>query len=197
MKKYLDMIIVALLVVILLQMCKKPLDTTTTIVYSDTIWVKKDSTIYSNPKLIIREGSVDSVILKEYLPDTNYNKLLAQYNSLVTNYLTKNVYEDSLKIDSVGYVYVKDEVMSNALTGRTYNYNLTYPIIHDSVVKYAAPQREFYFGGGIQGFQGGVIRTFNTGLLYKDKKQRIYILSGTVDNENKLGAQLQTYWKLK
>ena len=130
------------------------------------------------------------------MADTNYNKLLAQYNTLLADYLSTGIYSDSLKIDSIGYVHVRDSVMKNNLLGRTYHYNLSYPIIHDSVIKYAAPERQFYFGGGVQGFQKGVIRTFNTGLLYKDKKDRIYILSGTIDSENKIGAQLQTYWRL-
>ena len=198
MKDVINIVIVILLLVILLQMCnKKPSAAPGDIViHRDTTWIIKDSTIHSKPQLVTHQVETDSLIIKEFYPDTSYKGLLAQYNKLLDDYLAKNNYSDSLKIDSIGYVHIKDSIMKNTLVGRTYRYNLTYPIVHDSVIKYADPRREFYFGGGIQGFRGGVIRTFNTGLMYKDKKERVYILSGTIDNNNNLGVQLQTYWKL-
>lgn len=196
--RYLDFLIIALLVVVLLQMCnKKTTSETKTYYYKDTTWIKKDSVIYSSPKLIIKEGSIDSVTIKEYLPDTNYARLLAQYNSLLQEYLSRNTYSDSLKIDSIGYVHVKDSITKNSIAGRSFHYNLSYPIIHDSVVKYAPPTRQIYFGGGLQGTSLKEISMFNTGVLYKDKNDRIYVLSATVGQTNNIGAQLQTYWRIK
>ena len=196
--RYLDLVIIALLVFILFQLFfRKNTVDTKVITYSDTLWIKKDSVIHSSPKLIIQEGSIDSVTIKEYLPDTNYARLLAQYNTLLQEYLNKNTYFDSLKIDSIGYVHVKDSVTKNSILGRSFHYNLSYPIIHDSIVKYAPPQRELYFGGGFNIARDKTLDIFNTGVMYKDKLERVYILTGTINRQNNLGLQLQTFWKLK
>jgi hypothetical protein len=196
--RYLDFLIIALLVVVMLQMCnKKTTSETKTYYFKDTTWIKKDSVIHSAPKLIIQEGSVDSVTIREYLPDTNYARLLAQYNGLLQEYLTRNTYSDSLKIDSIGYVHVTDSVTKNSIMGRSYHYALNYPIIHDSVVKYAPPQRELYYGGGFNVAKDKTLDMFNTGLMYKDKLERVYILSATINRQNDFGVQLQTFWKLK
>lgn len=198
MKNVINIVMVVLLLIILLQMCnRKAVDTTQTIVHSDTMWIKKDSFIHSSPKLIVHEGSVDSVLIKEYLADTNYNKLLQQYNTLLSEYLAKNVYADSVAIDSIGYVHITDTVRTNSLLGRSFTYNLNYPVIHDSVIKYAPPTRQVYYGGGFNIAKDKTLDLFNTGVLYKDKQDRIYIMSLTINKLNALGVQMQTYWRLK
>ena len=193
---FLNIFIVVLLIIILLQMCnKKPVGGTSVLVSRDTIWINKDSVIYSTPQVITHVKESDSVIIKEYYPDQNYEKLLVQYNTLLEEFLARSVYSDSLKIDSIGYVHVKDSVTRNSIVGRSFHYNLNYPIIHDSVTFILPPQRQIYYGGGLNIASG--LDMFSAGFMYKDKRERVYILSGTVNRLNTLGVQLQTFWKLK
>ena len=195
---FLNIFIVVLLIVILLQMCnRKPVGGTSVLVSRDTIWINKDSVIYSTPKVITHVRESDSIIIKEYYPDQNYEKLLIQYNTLLEEFLARSIYEDSLKIDSIGYVHVKDSVTRNSITGRSYHYNLNYPIIHDSVTVFAPPQREVYYGGGFRVNGDRTMDMISAGFMYKDRAERVYILSGTVNKLNTIGIQLQTFWKLK
>lgn len=195
----LNLFIVVLLLVILLQMCnRKPVGGGTSVLVSrDTIWINKDSVIYSTPQVITHVRESDTTIIKEYYPDQNYEKLLIQYNTLLDEFLARSTYGDSLKIDSIGYVHIKDSVTRNSIVGRSFHYNLKYPIVHDSVTVTLPPQREIYYGGGLSAASDRTIDMFSAGFLYKDKRERVYILSGTVNRFNTIGVQLQTFWKLK
>ena len=59
------------------------------IVIRDTIWQKKDSVIYTSPKVV--QTIPIKIISEKYLPDPNYDKLLLQYQELVKLHLSKNV----------------------------------------------------------------------------------------------------------
>lgn len=195
---FLNMVIIALLVVIMLQMCNRRNTTTTqVIVNKDTVWVKKDSTIYSQPTVIIREGSRDSVLIREYLPDTNYDKLLAQYKAILNDYLAKTVQVDSLKIDSTGWIAVTDTVTKNLIVNRSYTYKLKYPIVKETITIYPPLTRQIYLGGGLAGNGQNIVDQISVGALYKDKKEHILILSGTYNESKQFGAQLQSFWKIK
>ena len=194
---FLNLVIIALLIVVMLQMCNKkhPVEGTV-IVHRDTTWIMKDSVIHSHPQIIIHEGATDSTIIREYLPDTNYSKLLMQYNTLLSDYLSKNIQVDSVKIDSIGYIHITDSVSRNYIIGRNVHYNLKYPHIHDSVTVFPAI-RELYFGGGLSGHIDAVVDEISLGLMYKSKKDVLFGLSGTYDNNNQFGIRLQSYWKIK
>ena len=193
-----NLLIVALLVVLILQMCngRHPMPGSV-VIHKDTTWIIKDSTIHSTPKVITQNITLDSTIIREYLPDTNYSMLLAQYNSLLQEYFTSRTYHDSLKIDSIGYVFVKDSLAKNLIVDRTYHYNLAYPHIHDSITVYAPPVRQLYFGAGISGHVGDVTDELSAGFMYKSRKDVFIGLMGTYNNDDKFGLRLQSFWKIK
>ena len=184
------------MVVIMLQMCNRRNTVhRDTIVKKDTVFIKKDSTIYSNPTIIVREGT-DSII-KEYLPDTNYNKLLTQYNSLLKLYFTKTIQEDNLKIDSIGWVNIIDTVNENLIVGRKFTYNLTYPKIIETKIVPEETKRQVYIGVGMSGNKNEVFAKTSAGFLYKNKKDNIIGISGTLNSNNQLGVMVQGFWKIK
>jgi hypothetical protein len=121
-KNYLYLIIGVLSFVILLQRCTfdKPSTPVPPTVKIDTMWVKHDSLIYSKPKIITVIKGVPEV---QYIPDTSYAKLVVQFRSLVDLCTSQNVYSDTLRIDSIGYVNVKDTISKNRIKGRSFNYN--------------------------------------------------------------------------
>jgi len=195
-KNYLYLIIGILVLVIFLQRCDtdKPITPVPPTVEIDTVWVKHDSLIYSKPKVITVIKGVPEI---QYVPDTSYAKLVIQYKSLVDLCTAKNVYSDTLKIDSIGYVNVLDTISKNRIQGRRFKYDLKYPVVTKTITLQAPPKTQVYIGGGLQGNQYNIVNQFSAGLLLKTKKDQIYGVYIGINIDVKVQYVLQSYWKIK
>ena len=165
------------------------------IVVRDTVWQKKDSVIYTSPKVV--QTIPVKVINEKYLPDPNYDKLVLQYQELVKLHLAKKIQKDSVQIDSIGFVKVTDTVQNNIVQNRKWEYNLKYPIIKETIIQPLKKVNQLYIGGGLQGNQYNIINSINGGLLYKNKKDQIYVLSVGINTNGQLVYGLSSYWKIK
>ena len=170
-------LIIALLIVILYETCKRQ-NVSGGLVKSDTItyvhYVYYKDTTRTFPTLIqrIRDTLLESSI--EYYPQEGYSELLEQFQSLKQDLLSRNIYRDSIYLDSLGWVKIIDTVQKNTLTGREFVKNIKIPekttfVINDVVVN----KRELYAGPSLRllsptsfGVSGGI--------LYKDLKNRMY-----------------------
>lgn len=196
-----EILILVLLIVIFLQRCGGGAKETIieSKIIRDTSWVIKDSIINTKPQIFKTETYTIPVDRwnTEYLPDTNYNKLIKQYELLVRELLAKNISYDSIKIDSIGHVYIIDTVSKNMITGRSTHYNLKYPIITNTVIVPEKKKIQLYVGGGIQGQKTGIINQINANLLLKTKKDHIYGGSFGVNLLGEFQFGVQSYWKIK
>ena len=165
------------------------------IVIRDTIWQKKDSVIYTSPKVV--QTIPVKIISEKYLPDPNYDKLVLQYQELVKLHLAKNIQKDSVQIDSIGFVKVTDTVQNNIVQNRKWEYNIKYPIIKETIIEPPKKINQLYIGGGLQGNQYNIINSINGGLLYKNKKDQLYGLSIGVNTNGQVVYGLSSYWKIK
>ena len=165
------------------------------IVIRDTIWQKKDSVIYTSPKVI--QTIPVKIISEKYLPDPNYDKLVLQYQELVKLHLAKNIQKDSVQIDSIGFVKVTDTVQNNIVQNRKWEYNLKYPIIKETIIQPPKKVNQLYIGGGLQGNQYNIINSINGGILYKNKKDQIYELSVGINTNGQVLYGVSSYWKIK
>ena len=109
-KNLLTLMVGALLLIVILQQCKGTPEIEAPTVVRDTVLVVKESLTVTKPQLVETIESHDSIILKEYVPDTNYAKLVAQYQEVVNQLLAKNIMQDSIRIDTNGYVKITDTV---------------------------------------------------------------------------------------
>lgn len=193
----LSVVVIVLAVIILLQRCdnNKSISPQEPKIIRDTIWNTKDSVIYSSPKVI--KTIPVKVISKEYLPDPNYEKLVAQYQELVQKYLAKNIQKDSIKIDSIGFVKVTDTVQNNIVQNRKWEYNLKYPTIKETIIMPPKQVNQLYLGGGIKGNQTSLVNSLDLGLLYKNKKDQVYGVSVGVNTNGQIIYGIQSYWKIK
>ena len=165
------------------------------IVIRDTIWQKKDSVIYTSPKVV--QTIPLKIISEKYLPDPNYDKLVLQYQELVKLHLAKNIQKDSVQIDSIGFVRVTDTVQNNIVQNRKWEYNIKYPIIKETIIEPPKKINQLYIGGGLQGNQYNIINSINGGILYKNKKDQLYGLSIGVNTNGQVVYGLSSYWKIK
>lgn len=193
-----EILVIVLLIIILLQRCgdnnQQPAET---VIRRDTVWIHKDSTILSKPQIVktIPVNIYHDTTLKEYLPDTNYSKLVKQYTELAEKFLAMNIQADSFKVDSIGHVYITDTVSHNLIKSRSFTYNLKYPIITNTV--YPPKRTQWYVGGFIQGEEGRLLNQISTGLLIKNKKDQIFGGHVGINTSGKLQLGLSSYWKIK
>ena len=146
---FFNLLVAVLLVVILLQKFSQPVDPGVPTVVRDTTWIVKDSLILSKPQLTktIQVESHDTII-NQYIPDTNYAKLVLQYQEVVNTLLAKNIHSDSIRIDSNGYVKITDTVQRNLITGRSSQVNIRYPIIKETIILPAKKSDPDVYRGG-------------------------------------------------
>ena len=170
-------LIIALLIMILYKTCKRQ-NADGGHVKSDTVtyihYVYYKDTTRTRPILIhtVRDTLLESSV--EYYPQEGYSELLEQFQSLKQDLLSRNIYKDSLYLDSLGWVKITDTVQKNTLTGREIVKNIKIPekttfIINNVVVN----KREFYAGPTLR-LISPTIFGIGGGILYKDLKNRIY-----------------------
>lgn len=193
-----NFIIVVLAIIILLQRCSKGNTSPTTEikVTKDTVWVHKDSTIYSKPQLIKTISVPVEQWNTEYLPDTNYSKLLKQYQEIVTKYLSSNLIQDSIKIDSIGYLKIVDTISTNLVKGRSTSYKFKYPVVKETLTIVPEPKRQVYAGIGLGGDGIKLIYQVSLGMLYKDRRDRIFGAS-VMASPSGIEYGVQSFWKIK
>jgi hypothetical protein len=195
----LNFIVLILLAVILLQRCGGgKQDTIPPSIKRDTIWVVKDSLIASKPRLTntIQITSHDTII-NHYIPDTNYNKLVRQYQEIVKELLAKNIHSDSIRIDTNGYVKITDTVQKNLIIGRTTEVKLKYPVIKETITIHQQPKNQLYIGGGIGASQNAAVNQVRIGALFKTKKDQLFGANIGISTQGTVVYGIDSYWKLK
>lgn len=194
-KNFLFILILILVLIIFLERCER-LQTASNLpkIVKDTVWIQKDSVIYSNPTLV--KTILPTVIEKHYIADTNKVKLTQQYNELVKLYLSKNIHNEKIKIDSIGYVDITDTVSKNLIKGRKISYDLKYPIVTKTITLPSEKRNQLYLGGGIQGNLLTPVNQVDVGILFKSKKDKIF--GGTVglDINGQIQYGVKSYWKI-
>jgi len=167
-----------------------------TVTLHDTTWQVHDSLIIK--KLKIKEVIHDT-LPAEYIADTNYPKLKAQYDALVFAHLAKNIYVDTLKIDTLGYVTVADTLHKNEIQNRSYKYNYKIPTVTvtTTITKQAPPKGALFIGGGITSTKQLELQTIQGGVLYKTKKDKIFGLHIGINNNSQVIYGASSYWKIK
>ena len=195
MNKILILVVAALLFVLAVQRdgCNAPNLKADTVTLRDTAWQVRDSLIVKKLKI---KQIIHDTLPAEYIADTNYPKLKAQYDALVIAYLAKTLYTDTLKIDTLGYVAVTDTVHKNEIHGRSYKYNYKIPTITvtNTITKQAPPKGALFIGGGVTGNKNG-LEFLQGGLLYKSKHNKILGLNVGINSNSQIVYGVQSYWK--
>jgi hypothetical protein len=197
MNKILVFVVMVLLFTVTLQYkgCDAPQIKADTVTLHDTTWSVHDSLIVK--KLKVKE-IIHDTLPPEYIADTNYPKLKAQYDALVVAHLAKKIYADTVKLDTLGYVAVADTVHKNELQNRSYKYNYKIPTVTvtTTITKQAPPKGALFMGGGVTGNKNG-LDVLQGGLLYKTKQDKLFGLNIGINGNSQVVYGVQSYWKIK
>jgi hypothetical protein len=113
---------------------------------------------------------------------------------ILKDYYSKYYYVDTLKVDTFGFVLVKDTVSQNKISSRNIEYNINVPKITIEKTTYLN-NREFYLGPSIQGnreqlnYVGGE-------LYFKTRKSQLYGVGVGVNNQFQPVLKAGMYWKI-
>ena len=167
-----------------------------TVVIRDTVWEEHDSTIIK--QMTVKEVIHDPVVIPQYIPDTNYERLKLQFEALVKDHTVKNVYADTIKLDTLGYVAIADTTHLNKLLHRTYNYKYKIPTITEqiTITKYPPKRNQVYIGAGLNVDKGIAPKSAEVGLLLKTKRDQIMGIKAGSDINGNVNYGFQSYWKI-
>lgn len=195
------LIVIILVAVILLQRfhCggsdNMPPKNDTTVVI-DTVWKKYDSVVYKKVKVI---KVIHDTLPVEYYPHPMYDSLKVQYEELAQDYLVKRIYVDTLNVPQLkGLFIVTDTVKNNVLLGRSWNSSYTIPTVTKTVTvnNYPQPKRQLYVGGGLSANLNS-LGMGQIGMLYKDRKDKIFGAFIAAVPNGQISYGVQSYWKIR
>lgn len=198
MNKFLTGIIVVLVAIIFLQRgCTGPVtEQPKPGVEIDTVYLTKDTTIYKKVTLVKRD-TVRQPGDIVYIPDTNYKALKLQYLTLAKDHAARNIYRDTIQLDSIGMVVVHDTVQYNALRKHRFDLSYKIPVITKTVTLQPEPRRQVYIGGGISMNTALEEANFQVGMLYKNKKDQVFGVYSLLDGNSIPQFGVSSYWKIK
>lgn len=191
------LVILLLLIIVGIQQCelrKKPYYIDNSVTVIDTFWTKTDTEYVSVPKIVYQSVPGPDRIAR--IVDTIATDSLRKelYNNL-TNYYTKNVYNDTIKQDS-NFIYLSDTISENKLLSRSYSLHFNNPIITRTTINNISSRKlKVFVGGGLEFNQ--TFKQMNLGILIQPWSDKVVINTYTgLSNTAQPSIGASVYWKL-
>jgi hypothetical protein len=200
-KPYLTIIVVGtlLLIIFLQRTCTKEL-----VQVSDPEVVIKIDTVYKHiTDTVIKKVPVKSIVYikpdgLQYTSDENIDTCRARFDYLLKQHIARRVYQDTLKIDSLGTIVIQDTVWLNKLHGkRGYIKDYKIPFVTKTIIitNEREPVRQLYIGGNLFGDKNA-LQLVTPGVLYKTKKDQIYQANLGINFDGTFTYGVGAYWKI-
>lgn len=199
-KPYINYILIGVLVVIIL--LQRSCSGNDVVIADPKVNIKYD-TIYKHiTDTIIKKVAVKSIVYikpdgPQYTSGENIDTCRARFDYLLKQHIVRRVYQDTLKLDSLGTIVVIDTVWLNKLGKRTKIYNYKIPFVTKTVTitKEKEPVRQIYIGGNIFGDKN-TLQLLTPGVLYKTKKDHIYQANVGINFDGVITYGIGAYWKI-
>jgi hypothetical protein len=151
--------------------------------------IKSDNPQQTQPIIIATQPPQQTQV--NTIREIIYKNDTAVIRELLEKYYSKNSYKDVLKIDTIGTVTISDTISQNAITGRSFTYNLKYPVITNTVTikEQYQPRNQWYYGFSVGANKADLINAFKGGFAIKNKKDQMFILNGTIHKNSGLGIE--------
>ena len=174
---------------------------------TDTIYVEKEVKVTKYvPKYITKEiikeieipADVDSLqIIEDY-----YSKFVTKDTLKLTYEFAPEIVIDSMGTKpnpTLGFGILTDTITQNKIVSRDIVWNFEVPTIYNTKVVKELPKRVFYYGVGAGFDKTNFINNAKFGILYKDKKDKMWGLDIGALNVNStiqpyIGGSM--YWKI-
>jgi hypothetical protein len=161
----------------------------------DTVWKETKDTVFKTVNII--DTKYIPVKETKYLTSNDIDTCKSRFENLLKEHLVRTVYSDTLKLDSLGTIIVKDTVWLNKLYGkREYIKDYKIPFVTKTITKQEPPKRQLYIGGNLFGNTNSM-QSITPGLLYKNKKDQIYQVNIGISTNGGIIYGIGGYWKIK
>ena len=173
----------------------------------DTVFIEKTIEV---PKYVPKYITKVETVTVEVPADVDSLKVVEDYYAKYIVKDTLNLTYDfgpEITIDSLGtkpnpslgFGFLTDTIYQNKILSRKIEWNFQIPTIYNTKIVKELPKRQFYYGVGADFNKTDFIQSAKFGILYKDKKDKIFGLNLGVLNANNnvtpyVGGSL--YWKL-
>lgn len=150
-------------------------------------------TIRLKPRIIYSKPDTIWLTVIEHAPDTNYQRLLAQYRKLGDLHFKLNVFENRFKLGEYGTAVVTDTIAANQVIGSHVFTEFNIPERRVIIREPLPPMSHLYLGPVISASSKSL--GLHLGALYKTKKERVF--SASVGYNGVMQYGMGYYWKLK
>lgn len=196
MNRVLYIVIVSLVaVIILMRACDDSVVSGADTIYTrrDTIWKETKDTVIKN----VVSTRVKYVPF-ETITHTDIDTCNKDLSDLMKEYNRQTTYKDTIRLDSLGYISVIDTVFQNKLSKRTYIRDYKIPLVTETttIIKAQQPKRQLYIGGNLFGDKR-TLQAITPGLLYKDRKDRVFMANVGINFDGSITYGVGTYFKIK
>ena len=186
------LVILVLVILVLLKTCgglgsSDPIEKVITKVEVryDTLEVEK-RVFVPKVKTVIRTNTITDTVFKKYKIDTL---------AILKDYYSKYVYQDTLKLDSLGYVVIMDTITQNKIFSRRFDSQILIPTT--TITNDIYLNQSKFFGGVSIGGNKSQINFLSGDLLYKSKKDNVYGLGIGVNQNLEQIITGRLYWRLQ
>jgi hypothetical protein len=190
----LSYILILVAIVVLARNCgsERVIDDDVISVKTDTVYKTVHDTI--TKKLTVT--SIKYVPVTHLTPGNNLDTCKTRFNDLLKDYSSQVTYRDTIKLDSIGTITIIDTVFRNRLGNRVYINDYKIPTVTKTITKLQEKKRQIYIGGNIF-FDSKQLHTATPGILYKDKKDRVYQANVGINADGTFIYGAGMYWKIK
>lgn len=185
------LVILVLVILVLLKTCGSGDEVTTEKVVTkvevryDTLEVEK-KVFVPKIKTVVRTNTItDTVVLKSRI-DTL---------AILKDYYNKYVYQDTLKLDSLGYVVIMDTISQNKIFSRRFDSQILIPTT--TITNDIYLNQSKFFGGVSIGGNKSQINFLSGDLLYKSKKDNVYGVGLGVNQNLEPIVIGRVYWRIQ
>ena len=185
------LVILVLVILVLLKTCGSGDEITTEKVVTkvevryDTLKVEK-KVFVPKIKTVVRTNTItDTVVLKSRI-DTL---------AILKDYYNKYVYQDTLKLDSLGYVVIMDTISQNKIFSRRFDSQILIPTT--TITNDIYLNQSKFFGGVSIGGNKSQINFLSGDLLYKSKKDNVYGVGLGVNQNLEPIVIGRVYWRIQ
>lgn len=171
---------------------------------------KKTPNVPVEPKITVKIDTVydtSTVAIPTYIPkyktiiDTvvDIDTMTIDTAALLKDYFAKLQYDDTIKLDSVGYVSLKDIISQNKIQSRDVNYSYRIPIITKEITieHQIQPKTQVYFGINPEFNKEDVVQSLGLVMLIKNKKDQMFGVNAGFTNSMTPFVGGMLLWKIK
>jgi hypothetical protein len=188
-------ILALVIVIILMRSCDSD-----SVVGEDTVYTRTDTVYKEVHDTIVKRVNIENI---RYIPFdepdyTDIDTCNEKMSELLKKYNRQTTYRDTIVLDSLGTITLVDTVFQNSLKNRSIFKDYRIPLVTKTttIIKAQQQKRQLYIGGNLFGDRRN-LQTITPGLLYKDRRDRVYQANIGIGFDGSISYGIGMYYKIK